>query len=122
MVRPPIQVPNPMPTLKIPEKMDMADGQHPFPLRRRQLPQGEHQDQADEAQADDAVAVVIVKMRENIAAQEAADAEEHERRRNAVSTELRYQLQERFDIAVNGKIGRRKQDGDQVDADDEGIF
>ena len=61
-------------------------------------------------------------MRENIAAQEAADAEEHERRRNAVSTELRYQLQERFDIAVNGKIGRRKQDGDQVDADDERIF
>ena len=101
---------------------DQAGGDHrPCPARSG-LPQEERDDQAQQTSPDDAIAEMIVKPGKDETPQEAADAEEHERRRDALVAKGSNGLEKGLDIAVRCKIGRRKQDGQDIDADDDGIL
>lgn len=101
---------------------DQAGGDHrPCPARSG-LPQEERDDQAQQTSPDDAIAEMIVKPGKDETPQEAADAKEHERRRDALVAKGSNGLEKGLDIAVRCKIGRREQDGQDIDADDDGIL
>ena len=52
----------------------------------------------------------------------AADAEKHECRRDSLVAKGSDDFEKGFDIAVRREIGRRKQDRQDIDTDDDGIL
>ena len=100
---------------------DQASSDHrPCPASSS-LPQEERNDQPQQSGPDDAIAEMIVKMGKDKTPYKAADAEKHECRRDSLVAKGSDDFEKGFDIAVGREIGRRKQDGQDIDADDDGI-